>query len=147
MLTQMYNERFPPGTRFGSPIPAPPEMVRPPPPPAGFFARLVDAFTSKSGREEKAAQDENNRRVAEHARALETAIAAGKPIDEMRGRLAEDTTVDENDLRALAQARAQRVRDYFATGGKIAPERLFLGKDKADPAKEAKGARVFLGLQ
>jgi hypothetical protein len=55
-----------------------------------------------------------------------------------------EATVDANDLR-IAQARAQAVRD--SSVGKIAPDRLFLAKDKVDATKEAKGARVSLGLQ
>jgi outer membrane protein OmpA-like peptidoglycan-associated protein len=65
----------------------------------------------------------------------------------MTGRLAETMVVGEEDLRALAQARAQQVRDYFITIGKIDPERLFLAKGEADPAKAGKGPRVFLNLQ
>ena len=65
----------------------------------------------------------------------------------MSGRLAETMEVTDNDLRALAQVRAQQVRDYFITTGKIDPERLFLAKAQADPAKAGKGPRVFLNLQ
>ena len=54
----------------------------------------------------------------------------------------------DNDLRALAAARARQVRDYFISVGKIDAERLFLAKDKADPAAKAgKGPRAFLNLQ
>jgi uncharacterized protein involved in outer membrane biogenesis len=147
MIKRIYDDRFPPGTQFGAPIPPPPPMVQAPEPPSGFFPRLVAALTGQASREEKAAQEENNRRVAAHAKAIETAVSAGLPTDLMRSRLSEVTEVDDNDLRGLAQSRAQTVRDYFANVGKIAPERLFLAKDKVDPAKESKGARVMLGLQ
>jgi hypothetical protein len=108
---------------------------------------MIDSITRRSEREAKAAQDENARRVAEHARALQQAVATGLPADQMLERLAEATEVNANDLRELAQARAQSVRDYFTNVGKIAPDRLFLARDKVDPASEAKGARVSLGLQ
>jgi hypothetical protein len=65
----------------------------------------------------------------------------------MRQRLAETIAVDDNDLRALAQERARRVRDYFTTTGGIEADRIFLAKDSADPAKPGKGPRVFLSLQ
>jgi hypothetical protein len=147
MIKKMYDEQFPPGTRFGAPIPPPPPMAPPPPPPAGFFPRLIAALTGKEEREQQAVQEENARRVAEHARAIDAAISTGLPLEVMRSRLEEATDVDENDLRALAQERAQAVRNYFVDQGKIAPERVFLAKEKADPAGEAKGARVMLGLQ
>jgi hypothetical protein len=147
MIKKLYDDRFPPGTQFGTPVPPPPAMVPAPTPPSGFFPRFMAAITGQASREEKAAQEENARRLAAHAQAIESAVATGLPVDVMRGRLAEVTEVDENDLRELAQARAQKVRDYFTTAGKIAPERIFLAKDKVDPAKEAKGARVQLGLQ
>ena len=65
----------------------------------------------------------------------------------MSGRLAETIVVGDDDLRALAAARAQQVRDYFITVGKIDPERLFLAKDQTDTAKAGKGSRVLLNLQ
>ena len=147
MLKKMYDDRFPPGTQFGAPVPPPPPMAPPPAPPAGFFARLIDSISGRSEREAKAVQQENARRVAEHAKAIQTAIATGLPLDLMRDRLAEKTAVDANDLRELAQSRAQSVRDYFANVGKIAPDRLFLTKEKNAATTEAKGARVSLSLQ
>ena len=92
-------------------------------------------------------QEENNRRLAEHAKAIEAAVNNGLPLEDMRKRLIEETEVNENDLRNLAQARAQKVRDYFVNVGKIAPDRLFLAKDKPDTPQHPKGARVSLGLQ
>jgi hypothetical protein len=67
----------------------------------------------------------------------------------MSGRLAEAITIGDNDLRTLAQERAQGVRDYFANVGKIAPDRLFLAhaNPAGDTAKTGKGPRVFLELQ
>jgi hypothetical protein len=147
MIKKIYDDRFPPGTRFGAPIPAPPEMLPAPPPPAGVFARFFGALSNRAEREAKAVQEENARRLAEHARALQAAISTGLPLEDMRKRLIADTEVEENDLRNLAQARAQTVRDYFTKVGKVSADRLFLAKDKVDPAQETKGARVSLGLQ
>jgi hypothetical protein len=64
----------------------------------------------------------------------------------MAGRLAESMEVTDNDLRSLAEARAERVRDYFRNAGNIAAERLFLAQGGA-AAKENRGPRVFLSLQ
>ena len=74
------------------------------------------------------------------------AAAAGLPLEEMTGRLAETMTVDDNDLRALAAARAARVRDELVNAGHIGADRLFLSSSK-DAAKSNKGPRVFLNLQ
>ena len=69
----------------------------------------------------------------------------GPSLEEMAGRLAGAIAVTEDDLRALAEARARRVRDYFLTEGGIAADRLFL--TEAKEPKENKGPRVFLSLQ
>ena len=76
---------------------------------------------------------------------MEKAVT-GPSLEEMSGRLIGTMEVTDNDLRALADARAQRVRDYFINEGKIAPDRLFLAQSKT-AAKESKGPRVFLSLQ
>ena len=81
------------------------------------------------------------------AKALAGAITTGVPLEEMRKRLLESTVVDGNDLRALAQARAISVRDYFTNVGKIPAERLYVAKERTEGGKEAKGARVTLELQ
>ena len=75
-----------------------------------------------------------------------TVAAPGIPLEEMTGRLAETMTVGDNDLRALATARAEQVRNYLLNTGHIAGERLFLAQ-ATDAAKQAKGPRVFLSLQ
>lgn len=148
-IKQLFDAKFPPGTQFGTPLPKAPAVVAPPPPPAGFFKRVIRAVTFQAKRDARAAQQENARRTAEHTQAVAAAVAAGMPVEDMRGRLAEAITVDDNDLRALAQARAQQVRDYFVTTGKIAPDRLFLAKatEAGDAAKVGKGPRVLLELQ
>jgi hypothetical protein len=147
VLKRMFDQKFPPGTQLGTPVPPPPEKVKPQPPPTGVLEKIVGVITFQVGKEERAAEKENARREAEYAKAVEAAKQTGLPAEEMRHRLADAVTVDENDLRALAQARAQAVRDYLANVGKVANDRLFLGQDKADPTKEAKGSRVYLALQ
>lgn len=150
-IKKLFDEKFPPGTQFGTPLPTAPAVVALPPPPAGFFKRVVRAITFQAKREQREAQQANARLAAEHTQAVTAARATGLPVEEMTGRLAEATTVDDNDLRALAQARAQQVRDYFTGAGKIPVERLFLATPTTaavtDAAKAGKGPRVFLQLQ
>ncbi|HEY8994469.1 MAG TPA: hypothetical protein VIM71_07405, partial [Lacunisphaera sp.] len=74
------------------------------------------------------------------------AALTGPTLEEMTSRLTGTMEVTDNDLRALADARAQRVRDYFLNEGKISADRLFLASGNA-AAKENKGPRVFLSLQ
>lgn len=147
MVKKLFDAKFPPGTQFGTPVPPPPAIVSPPAPPSGFFTRVIRAITFAEQRERRAAKKENEQLAAAHTKAVEAAIAAGLPLEEMVGRLAETVTVDANDLRALAQARAQRIRAHFVDAGKIAPDRLFLAKEQTSVPKEGKGPRVFLHLQ
>lgn len=147
MIKSLFDQRFPPGTEFGTPLPQPPEVVAPPAPPAGRFKRFTRAITFQARREQRAAQRENERRAAEHTRAIAAATTSGLPLDMMKGRLAEAISVDENELRQLGQARAQRVRDYFITTGGISADRLFLAKEPSTAAGAGKGPRVFLTLQ
>jgi hypothetical protein len=105
----------------------------------------MDVVTFKSFRSDKAKVAEAAKPT--EAKTAEGAAPAGPTLAEMTGRLAETMEVTDDDLRALAQSRAQQVRDYFITTGKIDPERLFLAKEKADAAKAGKGPRVFLSLQ
>jgi hypothetical protein len=146
MITALYDREFPPGTQFGAPVPPPPPVIRPPDPPAGLVKRLVRAISGQAKREQKAAQAENDRRVAEHRAAVEKALAQGRPLDEMLGRLAERVAVEPADLSALAASRAQRVRDYFVREGAIAGERVFLAQG-TETSTPAKGPRVLLSLQ
>jgi hypothetical protein len=147
MVKQLFDAKFPPGTQFGTPLPPPPTVVAPPPPPVGWFKRIIYAITFKAKRDQRAAAAETARLSAERDKAAAAAVAAGLPLEEMTGRLAEAVVVGEEDLNALAQARAQTVRDYFARTGGIAADRLFLAKAKADAATAGKGPRVFLNLQ
>ncbi|MBL9199867.1 MAG: DUF748 domain-containing protein [Opitutaceae bacterium] len=144
---RLFDEKFPPGTPFGAPLPAAPKPVEPPPKPQGFFKRIVSTITREESRQRAEAEKANAAQNAEHARAVAAARAAGLPLEEMTGRLAEAVEVDANDLRALAQARAERVRDYFLTSGGIAAERIFLAKAAETMRPEGKGPRVFLELQ
>ncbi len=146
-LKQLFDEKFPPGTEFGTPLPAAPAVATPPPPASGgFFKRMVRALTFAETREKRAVAAENEKRAAAHAQAAAAAAAAGLSVEEMTGRLATTVAVTPDDLRALAAARAQRVRDYLTNEGKIAADRLFLTQPK-EAQKENKGPRVFLTLQ
>ena len=108
---------------------------------------MVSTLTREESRQRTAAEKKNAELNAEHSKAAAAAAAAGLPFEEMNGRLAEAVTIDANDLRALAHARAERVRDYFVTQGGINAERLFLAKASETAKPEGKGARVFLELQ
>ncbi len=148
-IKQLFDQKFPPGTRFGTPLPPPPAVVAPPPAPAGFFQRLVATVTFRSVCEESAARRENTQLAAAHVQAVTSAAAAGMPVEEMSGRLAEAIVISDADLQELAQARAQRVRDYLANVGRISPDRLFLSHTPiaGGPEKAGKGPRVFLELE
>jgi len=147
MVKQLFNEKFPPGTKFGAPLAeAPVVAAPPPPPPPGLFKRVVKLVTFAEQREKSAAKKAEAQRASDREQALTAAAEAGLPLEEMTGRLAETMTVDDNDLRALASARAQRVRDQLINVGHIGADRLFLSQS-TDPAKQNKGPRVFLNLQ
>ena len=146
-VKQLFDQKFPPGTEFGTPIPPPPAPAAPPPaPPPALFRRAFQAITLQNRREQRRMEAETARLAAEHAAAVQAAIAQGQPPDEMSERLAEAIEVDDNDLRSLAQARSQKVRDALIAGG-IAPERLFMSTDRAETAAPREGSRVFLTLQ
>jgi hypothetical protein len=144
MVKKLFDAKFPPGTEFGAPLPAAPEVAAAPAAgKKGFFRRVVDVFT---GDEKSTGPAKPAETATPAATPAEGAAPAGPTLEEMTGRLAETMVVDDNDLRALAAARAQRVRDYFLNEGKIAADRLFLAQGQA-AAKENKGPRVFLSLQ
>lgn len=146
MVKKLFDAKFPPGTQFGTPLPAAPVVAAPPPPPPpGFIARVVDFITFKAQREEKAAHEAAEKRDAEHLAEVKKAVAAGLPVDEMEGRLAESIAITPNDLAGLASARAQSVRNYLVTTGHVPVDRLFLSKS-AQPAAN-KGPRVLLTLE
>jgi hypothetical protein len=76
----------------------------------------------------------------------QSGVAGAAPLlnlAEARSMLAAGIVVSADDLRQLAQARAQQVREALLAGGEIDPGRLFL----SPPAPEGKGAKVFLQLR
>ena len=77
--------------------------------------------------------------------AVPTAGGAPAPLTlaEARQSLAAEITVSDDDLRQLAEARGQQVRDALLVGGEIDAGRIFL----TPPAPEGKGAKVFLQLR
>lgn len=144
MVKKLFDEKFPPGTEFGAPLAAAPvAAAAPAAAKKGFFRRVVDVVTFKNTAGAPAKPAAATTTAATPA---DGAAPAGPTPEEMTGRLAETMVVDDNDLRALAAARAQRVRDYFLNEGQIAADRLFLTQAK-EAAKENKGPRVFLSLQ
>jgi hypothetical protein len=141
-----FDEEYPPGTEDGTPLPPPPPKVEPPPPPEGVVARVIDTLSGRSRREQREAEEENARRAAAYATALEMVAAQGLPLETMEARLTERIEIGAEDLRALAAARAAFVRDYLVESGQIAPERLFL-VEANEPEKATSGPRTLLTLQ
>jgi hypothetical protein len=147
MVKRLFDSKFPPGTQFGTPLPGPPAVKGPPPgPPPGLFMRIVYTVTFKRQREEAAAKKQSEAFAAQHEKDVAKAVAAGLPLEEMTGRLAESMEVTSNDLRALAAERAQRVRNRLVDSNHIAAGRLFLAQS-TEPSKQEKGPRVFLTLE
>lgn len=147
MVKKLFDAKFPPGTQFGTPLPAAPVVAAPPPPPPpGFVKSVFNAISFHDTRAKSAAKKEAARLAAEHEQAVAAAEAAGLPLEEMTGRMAETMVVNDDDLRALAAARALRVRDQLINTGHIAADRLFLSQG-TDATKQNKGPRVFLSLQ
>jgi hypothetical protein len=155
-VKRMFDRKFPPGTAFGTPLPPPP-VIEPfvPTPPPTLLGRLMALLTFKEARERSAHRLQQKKAQDEFLQQAKVAAAAGLPLEEMVGRLAEATEVTLDDLRALAAERAQRVRDYLATEGRIDPARLILARPKEAPVEEGapapapvgQGPRVFLTLQ
>ncbi len=70
--------------------------------------------------------------------------------DEMKKLMFEHLKVTDDDLTSLAEARAQKVRDYLVETGKIDPARIFLIKTKAlepDKIDKALNSRVSLSIK
>ncbi len=148
MVKRLFEEKFPPGTEFGAPLPkAPPPAPPPPAPKQGLFRRIVSILTFEGAR--RRAAEENARAKAAEETRKETAIAAaaGLPVGAMTARLAATMELGDDDLRALAAQRAERVRNYFLTTGKIAPERLFMAALPAGAAGQGRGPRVVMELR
>jgi len=143
MVKKLFDEKFPAGTQFGTPLAqAPVSVAAPASADKSLLRRVVDVITFGLFSSDPAQPAEPAKAAAVAAPGV---APAGPSPEEMVGRLAETMPVDDNDLRALAAARAQRVRDYFLNEGKIAADRLFLTQAKEQ--KENKGPRVFLSLQ
>lgn len=150
MVKKFFDEKFPPGTELGAvPAQAPETVAGPGGREKGFIRRVVDVITfgvfADNNDTPKPAKPATPAKAAMPAANAAATVQAGVPLEEMTARLAETMPVDDNDLRALAAVRAQRVRDYFLNEGKVAADRLFLTQPKE--AKENKGPRVFLSLQ
>jgi hypothetical protein len=77
MIKKMYDDQFPPGTRFGAPVPPPPPMAPPPPPPEGFFSRF---FASISGRAEREAKRSGKRAASPSMPRFKTRLRPGCPL-------------------------------------------------------------------
>ena len=59
-------------------------------------------------------------------------------------------TATDDDLKQLAQARANAVKDYLTTLGKIEAGRIFVvepGAKPAEPTGKPSGSRVDFGLR
>ena len=109
MVKRLFNQKFPPGTKFGAPLAeAPAVAAPPPPPPPGLFKRVINLITFAEKRAEHAAKKAEAERAAEHEQALTVAAEVGLPLEEMTGRLAEAMTVTDDDLRARHGARPAR---------------------------------------
>ena len=57
-------------------------------------------------------------------------------VDEMKAKLLEDVVVDEGQLRALAQQRAQQIREYLIQEGKVPSNQVFLVEVIMTPVTE-----------
>jgi hypothetical protein len=144
MVRKLYDAKFPPGTEFGAPLPEKPAVVAAPPPPKKtFIQKVVSVFKSEN---KPAAEEGKSAAAKPDAAAQEATGDGGLPLEEMVGRLAQAVEITDNDLQALATARAERVRDYLLNEGQITADRIFLMQG-ATPAKANKGPRVFLSPQ
>ncbi|MCF6157320.1 MAG: DUF748 domain-containing protein [wastewater metagenome] len=72
------------------------------------------------------------------------------PVSEMEKLLLDHIKVTEEELKSLAQKRAEQVRDYIVKSEKIEPERIFLVEPKiSQPERDEKGkkSRVQFALK
>jgi uncharacterized protein involved in outer membrane biogenesis len=67
------------------------------------------------------------------------------PVPEMEALMIENTTVNEGDLRALAQQRAQEVKNWLTGEGQVPGERIFLLEPKVEAIAE--GGQVQFSLR
>jgi hypothetical protein len=146
MVKRLFDAKFPPGTKFGTPLPPPPVAKAPPEKPPGVIRRIVDFVTLEKRRQENAARMENERLASDHAKAVAQAVAQGLPLEEMTGRLAEVMEVSGDDLRSLASSRALSVRNCLVDSFHIGADRLFLSQNP-DSSKRDSGPRALMSLQ
>ena len=77
-------------------------------------------------------------------------IEKSLPPPEMEKLMLTNIQVTQDDLKQLSIQRAENVRDYLRTTGKVAPDRLFISQPQNIAAKEEKdekAARVDFGLK
>lgn len=140
LVRALFDGKFPPGTEFGAPLPvAPPPTTPSVPPKRGLLGRVVDVVTFKSRRAEKPL--ETKPAIVSAASTATGSGAAAPTLEEMKLRLADALPVTDDDLRQLATARAQKIREHFLQA-QVAADRLFLVNEPA-----SKGPRVLLQLQ
>ena len=66
------------------------------------------------------------------------------PLADMEALILANTELGERELHALAQQRAQTVRDWLVGEGAVASERIFVLEAKVEPAGEAGQLRFAL---
>ncbi|MBW2351461.1 MAG: hypothetical protein JRF20_09785, partial [Deltaproteobacteria bacterium] len=77
-------------------------------------------------------------------------ITKNIPVPEMEALILKNIQVTEDDLRSLANERAQAVKDYILGKGKIEPSRLFLIKPQAltpEKVENLRDSRVELSFK
>jgi uncharacterized protein involved in outer membrane biogenesis len=77
-------------------------------------------------------------------------IAKDLPATEMENLMLANLVVTDDDLRQLALARANAVKDYLTGPGKVEAARVFVlepGQKPAEPADKARGSRVDFSLR
>ena len=68
----------------------------------------------------------------------------------MRELMLANISATDDDLKQLAQARANAVKDYLTTSGKVEAGRIFVlepGAKPPEPAGKPSGSRVDFGLR
>ena len=77
-------------------------------------------------------------------------FAKSLPAEEMEKLIIQHIEVDNNDLRLLADQRAQQVKNYLIKSQQVNPERIFLVKEQPLSPEKIEGiaeARVDLNLK
>ncbi|MGH8808436.1 MAG: DUF748 domain-containing protein, partial [Noviherbaspirillum sp.] len=68
-------------------------------------------------------------------------LAKSLPVDEMEKLMITNTEVDDDDLLALGNRRAQAVKNWLTRNGKVPAERLFILAAKVGNANAKDGAK------